>query len=120
MAAELLGLPCATAVSTLDIANGRCTARRELEGAAEIVEFPLPAVVTIDEGMPRARYPSLKGIMAAKKKPLEVKPAQLGAESLKLTKMELPPERAAGRIVGDGPGAVPELVRLLHTEAKVL
>ena len=120
MAAELLGLPCATAVSTLDIANGLGTARRELEGAAEIVEFPLPAVVTIDEGMPRARYPSLKGIMAAKKKPLEVRPAQLGDERLTLEKMELPPERAAGRIVGEGPGAVPELVRLLHTEAKVL
>ena len=120
MTAELLGLPCATAVSALDIANGHATARRELEGAAEIVEFPLPAVVTVDEGMPRARYPSLKGIMAAKKKPLEAKPAQLGDERLTLEKMELPPERAAGRIVGEGPGAVPELVRLLHTEAKVL
>jgi electron transfer flavoprotein beta subunit len=120
MVAELLSLPCATAVSTLDIANGRGTARRDLEGAAEIVEFALPAVVTIDEGMPRARYPSLKGIMAAKKKPLEVKPAQLGEEKLTLEKMELPPERAAGRIVGEGPGAVAELVRLLHTEAKVL
>ena len=107
-------------MSTLDIANGRGTARRDLEGAAEIVEFALPAVVTIDEGMPRARYPSLKGIMAAKKKPLEVKPAQLGDERITLEKMELPPERAAGRIVGEGPGAVPELVRLLHTEAKVL
>jgi electron transfer flavoprotein beta subunit len=120
MTAELLGLPCATAVSTLDIANGRATARRELEGTAEIVEFPLPAVVSVDEGMPRARYPSLKGIMAAKKKPLEVKPAQLGEERISIEKMELPPERAAGRIVGEGPGAVPELVRLLHTEAKVL
>jgi electron transfer flavoprotein beta subunit len=120
MVAEMLGLPCATGVSTLDIANGRGTARRDLEGAAEIVEFALPAVVTIDEGMPRARYPSLKGIMAAKKKPLEVKPAQLGEAKLTLEKMELPPERAAGRIVGEGPGAVAELVRLLHTEAKVL
>ncbi|HEY7860210.1 MAG TPA: electron transfer flavoprotein subunit beta/FixA family protein [Gemmatimonadaceae bacterium] len=120
MTAELLNLPCATAVSTLDIANGRATARRELEGAAEVVEFALPAVVTVDEGMPRARYPSLKGIMAARKKPLEVKAAQLGEERLTLEKMELPPERAAGRIVGEGPGAVPELVRLLHTEAKVL
>jgi electron transfer flavoprotein beta subunit len=120
MTAELLGLPCATAVSTLEIVNGRATARRELEGAAEIVEFPLPAVVSVDEGMPRARYPSLKGIMAAKKKPLEVKPAQLGEERMSIEKMELPPERAAGRIVGEGPGAVPELVRLLHTEAKVL
>ena len=120
MTAELLGLPCATAVSTLEIANGRATARRDLEGAAEIVEFPLPAVVSVDEGMPRARYPSLKGIMAAKKKPLEVKPAQLGAEHIAIEKMELPPERAAGRIVGEGTAAVPELVRLLHTEAKVL
>jgi electron transfer flavoprotein beta subunit len=120
MTAELLGLPCATAVSTLDIANGRATARRDLEGAAEIVEFALPAVVSVDEGMPRARYPSLKGIMAAKKKPLEVKPAQLGEERISIEKMELPPERAAGRIVGEGAGAVPELVRLLHTEAKVL
>jgi electron transfer flavoprotein beta subunit len=120
MVAELLGLPCATGVSTLEIANGQGTARRDLEGAAEIVGFSLPAVVTIDEGMPRARYPSLKGIMAAKKKPLEVKPAQLGEEKLALVKMELPPERAAGRIVGEGPGAVAELVRLLHTEAKVL
>jgi electron transfer flavoprotein beta subunit len=120
MTAELLGLPCVTAVSTLDIANGRATARRELEGAGEIVEFPLPAVVSVDEGMPRARYPSLKGIMAAKKKPLEVKPAQLGEERISIEKMELPPERAAGRIVGEGAAAVPELVRLLHTEAKVL
>jgi electron transfer flavoprotein beta subunit len=120
MVAELLGLPCATAVSTLDIANGKGTARRDLEGSAEIVEFALPAVVTIDEGMPRARYPSLKGIMAAKKKPLEVKPAQLGEARYSLEKMELPPERAAGRIIGEGPGAVAELVRLLHTEAKVL
>jgi electron transfer flavoprotein beta subunit len=120
MTAEMLGLPCATAVSTLEIANGRATARRDLEGAAEIVEFPLPAVVSVDEGMPRARYPSLKGIMAAKKKPLEVKPAQLGPEHIAIEKMELPPERAAGRIVGEGTAAVPELVRLLHTEAKVL
>ena len=120
MTAELLGLPCATAVSTLEIASGRATARRELEGAAEIVEFPLPAVVSVDEGMPRARYPSLKGIMAAKKKPLEVKPAQLGDVHISIEKMELPPERAAGRILGEGAAAVPELVRLLHTEAKVL
>jgi electron transfer flavoprotein beta subunit len=120
MTAELLGLPCATAVSTLEIACGRATARRELEGAAEIVEFPLPAVVSVDEGMPRARYPSLKGIMAAKKKPLEVKPAQLGDVHISIEKMELPPERAAGRILGEGAAAVPELVRLLHTEAKVL
>ena len=118
--AELLALPCVTAVSQLDVAAGRGSARRELEGAAELVEFPLPAVVTIDEGVARPRYPSLKGIMAAKKKPLESKPAQLGAVRVTVQKAELPPDRPAGRIVGEGAAAVPELVRLLQTEAKVL
>jgi electron transfer flavoprotein beta subunit len=58
--------------------------------------------------------------MAAKKKPLEVKPVELGAGQLTVESMELPPERAGGRIVGEGAGAVPELVQLLRTEAKVL
>lgn len=118
--AELLGLPCVTAASKLEIANGRGTARREIEGAGEVVEFPLPAVVTIDEGIARPRYPSLKGIMAAKKKPLETKPAQLGPVRVQVKAMELPPERPAGKIVGQGAAAVPELVRLLQNEAKVL
>jgi electron transfer flavoprotein beta subunit len=118
--AELLGLACVTAASKLEIAGGRGTARREIEGAGEIVEFALPAVVTIDEGIARPRYPSLKGIMAAKKKPLETKPAQLGPVRVTATSMELPPERPAGRIIGEGVAAVPELVRLLQNEAKVL
>jgi electron transfer flavoprotein beta subunit len=120
MTAELLDLPCVSAASKLEIADGRGTARRELEGAAEIVEFPLPAVVTIDEGIARPRLASLKGIMSAKKKPLDVKPAQPGEAHLTVKTMELPPERVGGRIVGEGTAAVPELVRLLQTEAKVL
>jgi len=118
--AELLNLPCVAAASKLEVANGKGTARRELEGAAELLEFPLPAVVSIDEGVARPRYPSLKGIMAAKKKPLEVKPAQLGDVRMTVSTMALPPERPPGRILGDGVAAVPELVRLLQTEAKVL
>jgi electron transfer flavoprotein beta subunit len=58
--------------------------------------------------------------MAAKKKPLEVKPAQLGPANLTIESMALPPDRPPGRIVGEGAEAVPELVRLLHNEAKVL
>jgi electron transfer flavoprotein beta subunit len=85
-----------------------------------MVEFSLPAVVTIDEGIARPRYPALKGIMAAKKKPLETKPAQLGPVRVTVKSMEMPPERPAGRIIGNGVDAVPELVRLLQTEAKVL
>ena len=120
MTAQLLGLPCVSAISELEIADGRGTAHRELEGVAEVVEFPLPAVLTIDEGIARPRLPSLKGIMAAKKKTLDVRPAQLGEARLTVEKLELPAERAAGRIVGEGADAVPELVRLLQTEAKVL
>jgi electron transfer flavoprotein beta subunit len=120
MVAELLELPCVSAISSLEIAGGKGTAKRELEGAQEIVEFPLPAVLTVDEGLNTARLPSLKGIMAAKKKPLESKPAQLPQPQLTITRLELPPERQAGRIVGEGAAAVPELVKLLQTEAKVL
>jgi electron transfer flavoprotein beta subunit len=120
MVGELLGLPTVHACSKLDIADGAGTARRELEGGAEQVTFSLPAVVTIDEGIARPRYPSLKGIMAAKKKPMDSKPAQLGAVRVTVDAMALPPERVGGRIVGEGAAAVPELVRLLQTEAKVL
>ena len=120
MLAELLGWPCITAISKLAIAGATLQARRELEGAYELVECPLPAIVTIDEGIARPRYPSLKGIMSAKKKPLEIRPAQLGDLRLTLGRMEMPAERAPGRIIGTGKDAVPELVRLLREEAKVL
>jgi electron transfer flavoprotein beta subunit len=120
MVAELLGLPCVTGVSKLQIANGRGQAKRELEGAQEVMEFPLPAVLTIDEGLNKERLPSLKGIMAAKKKPLEIKPVTLSESKVVVRHLELPPDRAAGRIIGEGAAAVPELVRLLQTEAKVL
>jgi len=118
--AELLDVACVTSASKLEIAAGKGTARREIEGAGEVVEFALPAVVTIDEGIARPRYPSLKGIMAAKKKPLETKPAQLGAVRVSVKKMEMPADRPPGRIIGQGAAAVPELVKLLQTEAKVL
>jgi electron transfer flavoprotein beta subunit len=120
MTAQLLDLPCVTAISHLELADGRGTARRDLEGATETLQFPLPAVLTIDEGIARPRLATLKGIMAAKKKPLDVRPAQLGKVSLTVESMALPPERSGGKIVGEGADAVPELVRLLRTEAKVL
>ena len=120
MVADLLGLPMVHGCSKLEIEGGKGTARREIEGGGELVSFSLPAAVSIDEGIARPRYPSLKGIMAAKKKPLDVKPAQLGEVRLTVEKVELPATRAAGRIIGEGAAAVPELVRLLQTEAKVL
>ena len=118
--AELLGLPCVSAVSHLEIDGGKGVAEREIEGGIEVVEFPLPAVLTVDKGLNEPRYPALKGIMAAKKKPLEVKPVQAGTGTIEVTALTPPPERKEGKIVGEGAGAVSELVRLLREEAKVL
>ena len=117
---ELLGMATVTGISKLEISGSAGSAKREIEGGQEFVEFPLPAVLTIDQGLNTARYPALKGIMAAKKKPLEVKSAQLGEQTVSVVQMELPAERAPGRIIGEGAAAVPELVQLLQNEAKVL
>jgi electron transfer flavoprotein beta subunit len=120
MVAELLDLPCVTSISHLEVSAGRGIARRDLEGAAETVQFPLPAVLSIDEGIARPRLATLKGIMAAKKKPLDVRPAALGEVRLTVEAMALPAERSGPKFVGEGADAVPELVRRLRTEAKVL
>ena len=120
MVAELLGLPCVSAVSHLDIDGTKGVAEREIEGGIEVVEFPLPAVVTADKGLNEPRYPALKGIMAAKKKPLEVKSVQAGPGALEVVALTPPGERKEGKIVGEGAAAVGELVRLLREEAKVL
>jgi electron transfer flavoprotein beta subunit len=120
MVAELLDLPCVTAVSHLTIEGGTATAEREIEGAVEVVQCPVPAVITTDKGINEPRYPALKGIMAAKKKPLEVKPVSLGAGTIEAIEMAPPPARKEGRIVGEGAAAIPDLVKLLREEAKVL
>ena len=120
MTATLLDLPCATAVSEFELAGDTLTCRREVEGGAEILEMNLPAVITITKGKFEPRYASLKGIMAAKRKPLDAKEAQGGASRLIVREMAYPPERPAGRVVGEGPDAAPELVRLLREEAKTL
>ncbi len=120
MVAELLGLPCVTAVAHLELEAGRGVAEREVEGGIEVVEFPLPAVLSADKGLNEPRYPALKGIMAAKKKPLEIKPVTLAAGAIEVLAMRPPPDRKDGTIVGEGAAAVPALLRLLREEAKVL
>jgi electron transfer flavoprotein beta subunit len=120
MLAELLDLPCVTVVAAVELEDGSVVCQREIEGGIEVVEASLPAVVSITKGAFEPRYPSLKGIMAAKKKPLEEKEAQLGENRIELRGLVPPPERPAGRIVGQGIDAVPELIRLLREEAKVL
>ena len=93
---------------------------RDVEGGTEVVELDLPAVLTFTKGAFELRYPSLKGIMAAKRKPLDVKDVDLPEGRLIVQRLDYPPERAEGRILGEGVEAVPELVRLLRDEANVL
>ncbi len=120
MVAELLGLPCVSSIVHLDLSNGKGVAEREIEGGVEVVEFSLPAVLTADKGLNEPRYPALRGIMMAKKKPLEVKAANAESGGMEIVEMTLPPERQGGRIVGEGPDAVPSLIDALRNEAKVL
>jgi electron transfer flavoprotein beta subunit len=120
MVAELLELPCATVVTGLELEARTATARREVEGGHEVVELALPAAVAVQKGLNDPRYPSLKGIMAAKKKPLEEKEVTLVGGDLELLGLEGPPPRPEPQILGEGPDAVPELVRRLRDEAKVL
>ncbi|MCA9768313.1 MAG: electron transfer flavoprotein subunit beta/FixA family protein [Gemmatimonadetes bacterium] len=120
MVAELLELPCATAITALEVAGGTATVEREIEGGTEVATCPLPAVLTCDKGLNTPRLPGLKGIMAAKKKPLEVVPVEAAAGQATIVSLALPPERPAGRIVGEGAAAVPALIEALTSEAKVL
>lgn len=120
MAATLLGLPCVTGVSGFEMGDGKVTCRREVEGGTEVLEMDLPGVITLTKGKFEPRYASLKGIMAAKRKPLDQKEAQGGESRLVIRKLAYPPERPAGRIVGEGAEVAGELVRLLREEAKAL
>jgi electron transfer flavoprotein beta subunit len=120
MVAEFLELPCVTVVVDLDVDGTTARVKREVEGGHEIVEFDLPGVIAAQKGLNEPRYPSLKGIMAAKRKPLDEKEVSLASDTLELISMEEPPAPAAGKIVGEGPEAVPDLVRMLREEAKVL
>jgi len=120
MLGELMERPCVTVVHDFELVDGGVVAHREIEGGAEVVEVPLPAILTMTKGEFEPRYPSLKGIMAAKKKPLEEKDAALGECRVEVRGYTPPPERPAGRIVGEGVDAVPELVRALREEARVL
>lgn len=120
MLGTLLGRSCVTGVVSFEVQDGSVRCRREVEGGIEVVEAELPAVLTITKGAYEPRYASLKGIMAAKRKPLDTKEGAQTPSRIRIEKLVPPPERAAGKIVGEGPDAVPELVRLLREEANVL
>jgi len=120
MVATLMGLPCVTAVADFEVSDGSVVCRREVEGGTDVLEASLPAVVTVTKGEFEPRYASLKGIMAAKRKPLETRSATQVPTSMTVESLTYPPERPEGKIVGEGADAAPELVRLLREEARVL
>ncbi len=133
MVATLLGIPCATFITTAAVAEGGAavTAEREIERAQQTVTVPIPCVLTQQKGAHEPRYASLAGIMSSKKKTittwtlqdLGVYPSTVGAAAnhLEVVRLAPLPERQPGRILqGEPAQAVQELVRLLRTEAKVL
>lgn len=120
MVAEMLGMSSVSVIVKLEVSGNKAIAEREIEGGREVVETSLPAVFTAQKGLNEPRYPSLKGIMGAKSKPIEERPASPVAPKTELVQMQKPPAKPAGKIVGTDVSAVPELVRLLHEEAKVI
>lgn len=126
--AELLDIPHISTITKLEIDGDQVTVEKDVEGDTEYIEAKLPVLVTAQQGLNEPRYPSLPGIMKAKKKPLE----RLDEDDLDLDlddiagKTEvldqfLPPEKKAGKVLeGEVEDQVKELVDLLHNEAKVI
>ena len=117
---EKLTLPAANVVTKLDVNGDKVIAERQIEGGFEKIECSLPAIVTAQRGLNEPRYASLKGIMAAKKIQIEEKTVTLSDDKIEILEINYPPEKPPGKIVGEGADAVPELIRLLKEEAKVI
>jgi electron transfer flavoprotein beta subunit len=130
MVAELLGYPQINVVTKLEVGDGKLTAHREIEGAEEIIEASLPGVITAQKGLNEPRYASLKGIMAAKKVPIDTKSvADLGLQDADIynqrvvyVSLELPPEKSGGRKIdgSDPAAAAKEILKYIREEAKAL
>jgi electron transfer flavoprotein beta subunit len=126
--AELLGWPCLSWVMEESISEDASTVRagRQVEGGLEVFELPLPCVLTAQKGMNEPRYPTLKGIMGAKKKEIkDLKAADLGlsdlAPQIEVVTLEALPPRPPGRILtGDPKDMARELVRALREDVKVI
>lgn len=126
--AEALGIPVVKVVTQVEIEGGKATATCEIEGGSEVIEVSLPAVLTAQKGLNEPRYPSMKGIMQAKKKPLEKKGlADLGLDAakvnakVKILSVFLPVARAAGKIFeGEPADTAAAVVKALREEAKVI
>jgi electron transfer flavoprotein beta subunit len=117
----MLQLPSVSVAYTLEIdEGGNVKIERDIEGGKEIVGTKLPAVISAQKGLNNPRYPKLQGIMAAKKKPIEEILPGTYENRVEVIRMTKPPMKQAGRFFGASADDVPELVRLLHEESKVL
>jgi electron transfer flavoprotein beta subunit len=124
--AEMLGAPAVLAVRKLEVFDGRIRVERQTEGGYDVLEGPMPAVVSVTAGATEPRYPSLKGIMSAKQKPVErLALSDLGlaaddvAASQKVTAVTDAPAKAGGEVIPAGPDAIARIADLL-AEAKVI
>ena len=118
MLAEMLDAAYISLATSLDLEGGTAKAKREASGGLETVEASLPVVVSSAKGMAEQRIPNMRGIMAARTKPLQVVAPEGGTQGTSVAKFELPPAKGDCKMVSaDDPS---ELVRLLREEAKVL
>ncbi len=120
MLAELLNLPSISTVVSLEFSDGKLKAKREVEGGLEIVESTLPAIITAQKGLNEPRYASIKGIMAAKSKPIEEATFDASQNKLSVNELRLPDSKRKSRIFDSEDASISELVRLLREEAKVI
>ena len=118
MIAELMDLPYITHASKLDIAGGVATVNREIEGGEETNTCNLPLVISCQKGMAEARIPNMRGIMAARTKPLKIEASNGSSELTAIRSYELPPQKQGVKMLTAE--QMDELVHLLHTEAKVV
>ena len=113
--AEALGLPSVSGIKGLELGDGSARALREASGGWDAFDVSLPAVFTVREGLNVPRHPSLRGIMAAKKKEIERVQPQPTEPGLRLKRLRKPEERTGSvEILGEGPEAAPRVVEILN------
>lgn len=126
--AEILGVPVVNMVTQIEVEEDKAVATCDIDGGSAVIEVKLPAMLTAQKGEIEPRYPSMKGIMQAKKKPMQkIGLGDIGldaaeaAPKVKALSYFLPSARAAGKVVpGEPAEAAKELARLLREEAKVI
>jgi len=118
MIAELTGLPYVSLASKIDLDGNTATVEREIEGGKEILTVNTPCVISAQKGMAEARIPNMRGIMAARTKPLQVEQPVKADKFTSVKVYQLPKEKGACKLVD--PEKPEELIELLHNEAKVI